>query len=265
MRALVVGAGLVGQAVARALRNAGWSAETLSARDLLDGARPTAGSVELMAFAQGKPVTVRNFRSHFDDLLASRIEPLKAAAALPGVGPTTRALLISSTVAFLQPGGRDLPALQRRFEEAFTALFPDGSILRLGAMRGPNWQIDQGLPGFSRTLLIKRLRLRRPTDIPWADDALLDAAVRAASTAPPGQRVAVAYPRGFDINAFLDSGGPLLFRVPLPDTWFLRVYENLGAPPAFMTISTRHVGESGWASASDTPDQDVEPPYYSLS
>lgn len=244
---MVVGRGLVGQACARLLAEAGFTVEALSARTLTQGAPPSAVEPpHLCILAHGKPVTVKRFSDAFDDLLDSRIRPMTAVKA--AIGPEAAVVLISSTVACLPgAGARDLPALQRAYEQAFVERFPNGSILRLAAMRGPGWQIDDGLPDLARTQVMKRIRLAGATDIPWADDALLARALAEVARAPAPCRQVVAHARGFDINRFLDEGvGPLAFRLVLPDAWFRSLYQAMGAPPAFMTISMDAVRRSGW-------------------
>jgi len=242
VRVLVVGRGLVGRACAAALLARGHAVETASARAVMEGQPGPAA--DHAVFAQGKPVTVRNFAAAWDDLLASRTGPLAAAA------PGTAAILISSTVACLPSpaGARDLPALQRAYEAAFLERFPDGSILRVGAMRGPGWQIDEGLAPLNRTMLLKRLRMRGSTDIPWADDELLSHALSVAVDATVPMRAIVAYPSGFDVNAFLDAGlGPMRVRLPVHDPWFRTAYELQGAPPAFLAITTADLHVPGWS------------------
>jgi len=245
VKVLVAGQGCVGKACVTALTAAGHEAGSISARGVLAGDNPPPA--DRIVFAHGKPVTVKRFAESFDDLLASRVAPMAP------FDPATPAILISSTVACLPspPGVRDLPALQRNYEAAFLARWPDGSILRLGAMRGPGWQIDRGLEPLRRTVLLKRLRMTGRTDIPWADDRLLSAALRRAVETPV--RAVVAHGEGFDVNPFLDSGlGPLAVRLPLPDAWFRAAYEGMGAPPQFLRITTADVRVAGWTRI-DTP------------
>lgn len=247
MRIGVVGQGLVGQACVRMLAGQGHAIAPIAARALLAGDAPPPA--ELVVFAHGKPVTVKRFAEAYDDLLASRAGPLQAFRA------GAPAVLISSTVACLSSpaDGRDLPNLQRAFEAAFLARFPDGSVLRLGAMRGPGWQIDEGLAPLKRTLLLKRLRMTGHTDIPWADDTLLAEALRQA-VSKGRLKGLVAYPKGFDVNAFLDAGlGPTGFRVRIPDAWFRGAYESLGAPPSFLSITTADLAACGWEPISPPP------------
>ena len=116
-------------------------------------------------------------------------------------------------------------------------------------MRGPGWQIDEGFGRLRETLVFKRLRTIEPTDIPWADDALLAAALtEAANLAGPYRRV-VAYPAGFDINPLLDARlGPMALRLRIPGLWYRRIYASLGGPPSFLATTTADVRDSGWGT-----------------
>lgn len=245
-RALVVGESLVGRSSAEALAALGWEIETVSARALLAGAAVPGAPVDLCVLAHGKDVTGRGFGRRYDDILASRVAPMQAVLGSGAVGPDARCVLMSSTVACLGPEGRDLPLLQRAYEAAFLAQRPAGDILRLGAMRGPRWQIDRGLPDMARTVVLKRLRSLGGTDIPWADDALLADALAHAMDSPDPVRAIVAHGSGFDVNGLLDGLGEMAPRLPLPAAWFRTVYALLGAPRAFFRITTDDLAGCGW-------------------
>lgn len=251
MNAIVVGTGFVGGLIADALAAGGHRVHRVSARALLAGtlAAESAEDAGICFFAHGKSVGVRGFAAHFDELLASRVGVFAPAAALPGFAAQTRVVLISSTVACLDrapAGARDLPALQRRCEAAFLDVFPSGIILRVGAIFGPGSQIEVGLPLLARTRVLKRIRMRSATDIPWIDGPrLAQVCLRMAETSS-NQSLVVANPEGFDLNTVLDRAYDGRWTLRLPVSAFLGLYGALGMPRQFATVTMDDVRRSRW-------------------
>jgi nucleoside-diphosphate-sugar epimerase len=251
MQAMVVGTGFVGGLIADALAAQGHGVRRVSARLLLSrGCAAELGgeASDVCFFAHGKSVGVRRFAAHFDDLLQSRTGVIEAAAAIPALAKA-RTILISSTVACVTPPereARDLPALQRRFETGFLERFPAGSILRVGAVFGPGSQIEDGLPLLAKTRVMKRIRMRGATDIPWIEGSRLGEVCLRMLEAIPAQKIAVANSDGFDINAVLDRAYHGRWKLRLPVAAFLGLYVALGMPRHFATVTMDDVRQSQW-------------------
>lgn len=247
---VIVGAGYIGRELHARL---GPAPETvlLSARDVmsaseawLDSNVPRSGAI---VFAHGRSVNVRGFRHSYDDILDSRLLPLKRLASR---ATRMTAILVSSTVAAGEGSTRSLPELQRVFEQRFKQLYGSGrhAILRVGTIVGPGAQFTDGLHSLSRTNLLKRLRSCSSPRVPYADADLVASAVDVAIATAESERWIVVYPIPLDLNRVLD-GVCRSFRIYLPHPIFAAVWQLLGVRTDFMAISPADLRCEGWRPA----------------
>ena len=253
---LIVGNGRIGTVLARALDD-GRALARESARGVADGSADAglwalSGAPLTVVFAHGRDVNDRDFERDYAAILGSRLKPLERVAE--ALGPAVRrAVLVSSTAASLPDDGKaSLPALQHAFERRFVELFGGVPtvVLRAGTLTGEGSQMLEGLRTLGRrSILLKRLRLSGRTDIPYCDERLLTAAVRAAVEADSHQRWVVAYPRGLDLNAELDAALPGGWTLTLPRPLFAALWSSMGVRPEFFQVSMEGLKREGWAFA----------------
>jgi hypothetical protein len=133
-----------------------------------------------------------------------------------------------------------------RFEQAFTALFPQGSILRSATVFGRGSQIQRGLDVLAKRWLVKRLRITGTTDVPWIERDQLSAAVRRVAAGAPGQRLAIANERGYDMNTGLDGAYSGPFKIRVPTALYMAWYRAMGMPHEFVSMTMADVRKAGW-------------------
>jgi hypothetical protein len=223
--------------------------ELLSARQIIAGdlnplkkALARGGTV---IFAHGKNVNVRRFRTHYDDLLRSRILPIEAVAK-SGYEPQ-KVVLISSTVAFLSDRSFSLPHLQRTYENVFCHLFDKNpnSILRLGTVLGDGFQLAEGLQLLRSTLLLRHLRTSSKTNFPWADSTLLSSIGNEIADSEVRRRLIGAYESGCNLNEILDSylGG---VQLPLPNSLYALIMRLFGIRSEFLSTNVTTFEDTEW-------------------
>lgn len=250
---VIVGAGRIGNSLYEALGSERpvslLSARKLLARDPV-AVRATRQEGVTLIFTHGQNVNVAGFRSKFEQILQSRVEPLRVA--FDG-GAVRRAVLISSTVAFATRTDLSLAAMQASYEAQFSS-FSRGcicSVLRVGTLVGDGSQFSQGLEVLRKTILLKRLRSNTPLPVSVADMDLVIASVRAAVAAPEAVDWIVAYRESLDVNQALDgvfSG----FRLRLPVSVLSMVWSLFGIRPEFLSVRPEMLPKNFWSPASST-------------
>lgn len=168
---LIIGAGVVGRAIAEAFPQ---ECEIVSAREVLDtegACLKTLGDIDTIIFAQGSPINEQlNFKS-LQRIYRSRTRGLDSVRRQVAC---RRALLMSSSIANLNSGDRinsKLPRaskiqlnLQGYYERYFRKAYPKQTnrIVRLGTLTTSGSQFSEAANRARSTLLFKRIRMPEP-------------------------------------------------------------------------------------------------------
>lgn len=237
---IVVGAGVLGQAI----RDTSPEIPTflIPARQLEHhlaalGEASAVGDVSLI-LAHGANVNVRNFAAIFDDLLLSRIAPLSFLRTHLKVAGLRSVTLVSSLAAYLPAKNISLAKLQRSYEEAFRSIFDDlpAQILRVGTFVSPTSQLVLGVHALRRTLLMRRLRLRRDMALAWAAASDVAEGLRLVENALPGATLDVLSEKHLGLNQLLDLELGDGWTIKLSDDLFGRAWSLFGVRSEFLTM-----------------------------
>lgn len=248
---IIIGQGIVGGLLALELE-ANAAVTILSARSLLAGTalsqlRALLASGTRIVFAHGREISARTFVRDYNELLASRIEPLELVASeVNRLGIAVKPILISSTIAWLpadHAAEDTLVSLQHRFEAKFKVLYARHGccIVRAGALLDPDGQISRRLARLKRTLLLKYLRPTSRTSIPWTDRRCLRDVLQRACASDSPEIMTSMHRQGFDLGTLFDRALGTAFSVRVPDELFWKIWWLLGVRREFLQISVRDV------------------------
>lgn len=250
---VIIGNSVVGNLLAEQLR-LHCRVTLVPARRLVSMAETTQLRRELdegasVILAHGREVGARTFRRDYDELLASRIQPMQQVERLLSSSETAnRVVLISSTVAAMPapPRAPNLVSLQHEFEDAFNEIYRsrNHSIVRAAAILDEAGQIHQRLPRLRATLLVKRLRPRRRTAIPWVDRELLAQTVIQALKADSSNVLTAAHRDGLDWSQLMDQILGTRFTIA-SDALFFGAWWLLGVRSEFLKADVRYL----WCAA----------------
>lgn len=241
----IIGSGSIGTELAERLHDL-CRVRLVSARRLLTMSKKEShgllSSANIVVFAHGANVNSRFFDRDYDDLLSSRVEPLRQVARL-GLAQSTRYILVSSTVAFLEEvGERGLVSLQATYEWQFKSLFARNSVLvlRFGTVFTGRGSVDQAFVALQRTLILKRLRIFGGTNTPFVGPRAMQQVAHFLASGRrdlDGQLVTVAENHGLDLNSRLDQYVPVSFALPIPLDLYSWVFARFGIRPEFFRMN----------------------------